>query len=90
MIVLKQLKLKLLKEKALKLVTLSCPAVYKSSVFINLADTKKNLLVEKRRVKNWWKKVLDFFPVGWGEGKLDLQVTAGLNGPFYLPTVSWK
>lgn len=52
LIILKQLKLKLLKEKALKMVTLFCPAVYKSNVLINLDDAKKNLLVEKRHVHN--------------------------------------
>lgn len=30
------------------------------------------------------EKDLFFFSVGWGEGKLDLQVTTGLNWPFYL------
>lgn len=43
LIILKQLKFKLFKEKALNNGYSFCPAVYKSNVLINLDDAKKNL-----------------------------------------------
>lgn len=36
------------------------------------------------------EKIVFSFPVGWGEGRWDLQVMTGLNWPFYLSTVSCK